>query len=63
MVFTVPQYINGGLNRKTNQKARYWGDAACIAGQGERRCFDSGAKVVCVFVCIAGQYIYGEGIT
>ncbi len=60
MVFTVPESINGGLNRKTNQKARHWD---VLQEKERRRGFDSGAKVVCVFVCIAGQYIYGEWIT
>ncbi len=35
MVSTVPAPINGGLNCKANQKVRYWGDAASIAGDGE----------------------------
>ncbi len=35
MVSTVPESINGGLNCKTNQKARDWDNAACIAGEGE----------------------------
>ncbi len=39
MVFTVPEPTNGGLNRKTNQKARYWDDAACITGEGEEEMF------------------------
>ncbi len=39
MVFTVPDSINESLNRKTNQKARYWDDAACIAGEGEEEMF------------------------
>ncbi len=30
MVSTVRESINGGLNSKTNQKARYWDDAACF---------------------------------
>ncbi len=29
----------------------------------KRRCFGSGAKVMCAFVCIAGQDIYGELLT
>ncbi len=39
MVFTVPESFNGGLNRKTNQKARCGDDAACIAGEGEEEMF------------------------
>ncbi len=35
MVSTVPAPINGGLNCKANQKVRYQGDAASIAGEGE----------------------------
>ncbi len=55
MVSTVPKSINGGLNCKTNQKARYWDDAACIAEEGEGKCCDSGAKVVCVFCVHSGS--------
>ncbi len=39
MVSTVPESINGGLKCKTNQKTRYWDDAACIAGEGEEEMF------------------------
>ncbi len=39
MVSTVPEAINGGLKCKTNQKTRYWDDAACIAGEGEEEMF------------------------
>ncbi len=35
MVSSVPESINGGLNFKANQKVRYWGYAASIAGEGE----------------------------
>ncbi len=47
MVSTVPESINGtGMMQLALQEKE------------RRRCFDSGAKVVCVFVCTAGQYIY-----
>ncbi len=36
MVSTGPESINGGHNCKANQNARYWNDADCIAGEGER---------------------------
>ncbi len=39
MVSTVPESINGGLNCEINQKARYWDDAACFAGEGEEEMF------------------------
>ncbi len=39
MVFTGPDSINGGLSCKINQKARYWDDAACIAGEGKEEMF------------------------
>ncbi len=60
MVSTVPESINRGLNCKTNQKARYWDDAACIAGEAmqERRCLKADPKV-CV-LCRAGTCLYGE---
>ncbi len=67
MVSAVPESINGDLNCKANQKAPYWDDAACIAGEGEAEMRDSRAKVVRAFVCRAGQYMYiymyGEWIT
>ncbi len=64
MVFTVPESINGGPNRKTNKKVRYWDDAACIAGEEEEEIFlQRSQSCVCVFVCIAGLYIYGEWMT
>ncbi len=58
MVSTVPESINGGLNCKINQKAWYWDNAAFFQEKERRRCFDSGAKVVCV-LCRAGACLYG----
>ncbi len=31
--------INGGLSCKLNQKARFWDDAACFAGEREEEMF------------------------
>ncbi len=53
MVFTVPESINGDLNHKTNQKAGTGMMQLVLQEKERRRCFDSGAKVVCVFECIA----------
>ncbi len=39
IVFTLSESNNRGLNRKTNQKARYWDDAGCIAGEGAEEMF------------------------
>ncbi len=36
---TMPETINGGLNCKTNQKARYCDGAACFVGEGEKKIF------------------------
>ncbi len=44
MASTVPESINGGHNCKTNQKARYWADAAFFVGEGEEEMLWKGSQ-------------------
>ncbi len=61
MVSTVPESINGGLNCKTNLKARYRDDAACIAKEVEEMFLKAEPKLCAL--CRAGTCLYGEYIT